>query len=33
MGVMIKISKIIGICYVAKGGDTADDNTRMIWLW
>jgi len=31
--VMIKTSKIIAVYYLAKGGDTADDNTMMIWLW
>jgi hypothetical protein len=31
--VMIETSKIIGVCYVAKDGDTTGDHTRMIWLW
>jgi hypothetical protein len=31
--VKAKTSKIIGVRYVAKNADAADNNTRMIWLW
>lgn len=31
--VKVKTSKIIGVRYVAKNRDGADDNTRMIWSW
>jgi hypothetical protein len=31
--VKVKTSKIIGVRYVAKNGDAADDNARMIGLW
>ena len=31
--VKAKTSKIIGVRYVDKNGDAADDNARMIGLW